>query len=98
MTIAGQNGTERTIKSWFDLTGNTLTVQVTDDWFPKALTTGSSNLTWTVYGFVLPHNYPFPADIINLPSMDELSNFEPNTQFNVIRKYFHSPLFLCMDI
>ncbi|KAI8372418.1 hypothetical protein BD560DRAFT_394888 [Blakeslea trispora] len=45
----------RTIKSWFNLTNtnSSFDVQVTDDWFPTPLPSGSSNLTWTVYVFLL---------------------------------------------
>ncbi|KAI8098229.1 uncharacterized protein B0P05DRAFT_3679 [Gilbertella persicaria] len=50
----------RTIKSWFNLTNTnqSLSVQVTDDWFPTPLPAGSTNLTWVMYVFLLGHDAP----------------------------------------
>lgn len=87
LTQLSNDGTERTVKSWFNLTNNAdLSVQVTDDWFPNSLPNGSSNKTWTLYAFLLPHDAVLPPSM-DLSSTNELLTYEPFTQFNVMRKY-----------
>ncbi|KAL9540013.1 hypothetical protein MBANPS3_009923 [Mucor bainieri] len=62
----------RTIKSWFNLssTDESLAVNVTDDWFPHTLPTGSFNKTWIMYAFLLGHD---PADPLADPTSFKLN-------------------------
>lgn len=89
LTQLSSHGTERTVKSWFNLTNNAdLSVQVTDDWFPNSLPSDSLyNKRWTLYAFLLPHYAVLPPSI-NVSNTNELLTYEPYTQFYVVRKYY----------
>ncbi|KAG2231966.1 hypothetical protein INT48_001275, partial [Thamnidium elegans] len=45
-TVLLENATEKSMKSWFNLTRSFFQIQVTDDWFPISLATGALNKTW----------------------------------------------------
>lgn len=80
----------RTIKSWFNLTNTTdsLTVKVTDDWFPTTLPNDTSNKTWTMYAFLLGHD---PMEPLTDPTTFTLNTNISDASYvdiQVVRKYY----------
>ncbi|KAI8070186.1 hypothetical protein BDF21DRAFT_425161 [Thamnidium elegans] len=75
-TILLENATEKSMKSWFNLTRSFFQIQVTDDWFPISLATGALNKTWQ-----------FNVSIATHQLEEEFGDSFP-IQFNVIRFLF----------
>ncbi|GAA5804762.1 hypothetical protein HPULCUR_010269 [Helicostylum pulchrum] len=74
-TILLENDTEKSMKSWFNLTRPFFQVQVTDDWFPISLAAGALNKTWQFNVSIVPHY------------LEELGDSFP-IQFSVVRKIY----------
>ena len=80
----------RTIKSWFNLTttNDSLTVKVTDDWFPTTLPNNASNKTWIIYAFLLGQSPLEPlTDSTAFISNTSISDSD-YVDIRVVRKYY----------